>query len=306
MNQERVLLDGLFISLSHLMSSAADVRYTALLEKDEYEVFAPDQGDNLADGTSDAARIAVLNRLTKVFKTLPNEPVLISGMLCASGDLCKKIAAFNASKKVFLNSASKFQRNASVSFRENSARYISDVLKSEIGSYADKGLFDLNTLEHLACNVLDFNYCRAATRILPKHLDSFSWSWARNNRAILKVSRSQALELASRLKGEDGAKAYAAIEACPDKAFVKVRSSAEQLRASYQYYENGRLLTISTSVSGVVVAQQKHLPLPNLIWRDPPSQKEDKEVRKKHPTKIETSPFIKQLSLYRYKSPDYG
>lgn len=302
--QERELIDQLVNSFSALMKAAEDVRYTALLEKDEYDVFAPNQGSSLNDRTSEAARLAILNRITKVFKPLPNEPILISGMLCASEKLCKIIEDFNTSKRLFLHSAGKVQRNASIYYRENSAKYITELLRNEIDYFIDKGLLDLNTIEHLAYNSLDFNACRATTRILPRNLISFSWTWATKNRVIQKITRAKALELASKLKGDDYIRACAAIQACPDNIFAKTKPIQEQLRANILYHKDGKLESKSVTVSGVVVTQQRNLPLPHLVWRDPPSQREVKEIRKRRPIKIEPSPFITELNLYRYLSPE--
>lgn len=303
-SQECEFIDQLVNSFSNLMNAAEDVRHTALLEKDEYEVFAPNQGIGLKDRSSDTARMAILNRLTKVFKPLPNEPILISGMLCASEKLCRKIEYFNTSKRLFLHSAAKTQINASIYYRENSARYITALLRSEIKKSIGGVHFDSNTLEQLACNSLDLNACRATIRILPKHLNSFSWTWATNNRVIQKISKSKALELASNLKGDDCITAYAAIEACPDNIFAKIKPIQEQLRANIHYYEAEKLVTKSITVSGVVVAQQRKLPLPNLIWRDPPSQRKVKQIRGRRPVKIEPSPFIAELKLHRYLSTE--
>lgn len=302
--QKRELIDQLVNSFSALMKAAEDVRYTALLEKDKYDAFAPNQGSSLNDRTSEAARLAILNRITKVFRPLPNEQILISGMLCASENLCKKIEDFNTSKRLFLHSAGKVQRRASIYYRENSAKFITELLRNEINNFKGEGLFDLDTLEQLKSNVLDFNTCRATTRILPRNLISFSWTWAANNRVIQRITKAKALELASKIKGDDGIKACAAIQACTDNIFAKTKPIQEQLRANILYYEEGKLESKSITVSGVVVAQQRKLPLPHLVWRDPPSQRKVKEIRKRRPIKIEPSPFITELNLYRYLSPE--
>lgn len=297
-NPSNDIIDQLVLSFANLTNSAKAIRFTALKEKDEYEAFAPSYGNSLSEQTSDQARIAILNKITKIFRPAKNEEPLLSGMLCASDELVKKINMFNRSKEEFIYFVSKSQRYAEKSLRENSGRFISNLMKKEVISHFDGDIFDLQTLEQIFCNQIDLLSCRAKIKVLPKNLRSFSWTWTSKHRSIQKISKSQAVQLTSKLEGDSKASALQILSACPDEFFAKVKPLKEQLRANYVYFENNLPVQKSTPVSGVVIAPQRKLPM--LMWRDPPSSTKKPNVRLQRPTTIEETPILPALKIHRY------
>ena len=294
------VIEDLVKSLNETFKIGENIREIALSEMDQYPVFAPTYGDSDEDYKSNQARLAAIESLTRIFRPLKNESPLQAGILCASDTLTNKIHDFNDAKSRFIFLCSKAQRVHSVSLKVNNGRFISKTIRKGISD----NIGDIPTPSKLEadilCKQIDLLACRSKIRVMPRNVDSLSWTWASKHTSMHKITKAEALELALKQPEPNRESIYRTIDDCSDEHFVKIKPIKEQLRANYAFTVNNLRKWTSTSISGVVISPQTELP--RVLWRKPPSQRQTKSPRLQRERSIHTDPFIKEISLYRYRA----
>lgn len=299
-NAHLKVTEDLVRSLNDIFNIGENIREIALSEMEKYPFFAPTYGVSSEDHESNQARLAAIESLTRIFRPLKNENPLQAGILCASDTFANKIHDFNDAKSKFTLLCSKAQRVHSISLKENNGRFISKLIKNGISDGISKIPKGSPLVADILCKQIDLLACRTKIKVMPKNLDSLSWTWSSNHKSMHKITKAEALRLALKLTEPNKDSIYNSIEECPDEYFVKIRPIKEQLRANYAFTDNDSRKWSSTSISGVVIAPQNTLP--RVLWRNPPSQQPTKAPRLQRESSIHTDPFIKEINLYRYRS----
>ena len=78
----------------------------------------------------------------------------------------------------------------------------------------------------------------------------------------------------------------------------KKTQKSNSLRANYAFMLDGEIKRASCPISGVVIAQQQHMP--RYVWRDDPDTLEHKAPRLPRVSTIDPVVFIHALKLHRY------
>ena len=250
-----------------------------------FEVYIPTFGATEKQRyTSDARRAAIIDAVGLTIDDTHNRKYE-AGIICASDATVSAVEQLNAAKSHFKETVLKI-RNLSLEKRGVSRE---TVLK--------------NALKSAGIQTLDLRECYRQIRIMPRNLDSISWTWATSHARIQKLSFDEAMALAEGLRDRDVELADTAVDVLrrkcsPDQPLVRRITLPNQLRANYAYREAGKVLRKSCPISGVVIAQQETLP--RLAWRENPAFRNEVPVRLQRESKIEPEPVIQALSIHRY------
>ncbi|MAM88297.1 MAG: hypothetical protein CME36_13415 [unclassified Hahellaceae] len=269
-------------------------------DKDEYPVYIPTFGTSEDEHMSQAAREAAIDAMTQLYMREENEPLVGEGILCASSDTVEAAEKLNAAKLAF-KAAVMAVRNYGTSKGAPVDR-VTKLINDEVleKGYRTEAL--KKAMGTAGISALDLKRCYAQIRIMPPHLDVFSWTWATNHTRIKKISVEDALEMARSLPESQraaAATAEALLATCrPGEMLVKKVPLRNQLRANYAYREDDRIVRKACPISGVVIAQQKIMP--RKLWRDDPATLESETPRLPRVSGIANEPFIQALDLYRY------
>ena len=293
-----VLVPGeLIYELSQAYQSLVDCcdKWKVLSEKDEkvrFEVYVPTFGNNEGQRYSNAARrdavaksVALTIDETVERKNKAAKKQTDAGIICASDETVSAVENVNAAKKVFKATVLKI-------------RDLPTVKKSASRETALK-----QAMKSAGIQTLDLRECYRQIRIMPPHLEAFSWTWATSHARIQRLTFNQAMDLAEGLRDQDEKLADTTVDilrrrCSPDQPLVRRVTLPNQLRANYVYRMDGDIVRKSCPVSGVVIAQQSTLP--RLAWRPNPMESENDVVRLPRESIIEKEPIIDALRLHRY------
>lgn len=288
----------LAVVFSKILSTAESIRHEAVNDANKYPIYAPTYGTTNDDHESAQARIAATNSMTKLYRTLLNEEPLQCGLLCVSESLANQINTFNLLKEKFCHLARLAHAFQGVSTRENSSRFLTRYLCDAINKYEIS--IDGRAKQELFLNSLDMNSMRSKIRIMPRNLDTFSWTWASMHSSRIRIDRNEAIELIKlKLDPIDQDIAMEKIEACQDPFFCVLKRKGEQLRVNYIYFNEGEKVRKQTPISGIAVARQEYLP--RVHWKNPPSTLPERESRlSRDDSSLDQEPFIPEANLHRY------
>lgn len=139
--------------------------------------------------------------------------------------------------------------------------------------------------------------------ILPRNLDSISWSWA-HTRAIRKTHREEAIMLADKLSDAARDIAIDKLMALPaGTPLAHVKPVAPHLRANLTFRKNADpdapLLRRMITTPSVLLLPQSSLP--RIRWPNRGPEEGDTRLSRRD-QKIEDTPLIHAMNLYRYRS----
>lgn len=266
-------------------------------DRGKYPVYVPPFGFTEEDKISNEAREAAINSMTQLFVLGQDEYVPEAGILCASPGTVSAVERLNTAKMMFKKAVMAIRN-----FQTETDATVSRITKLIRDEVTEKG-YRTEALKKAmgtaGIGSLDLRRCYALIRIMPPDLDVFSWTWATNHSRIKKVTLNEALEMAKKLpEKETSETAQDLLNRCnPGEALVRRVSLPNQLRANYAYKEDGDIIRKSCPISGVVVAQQQHMP--RKLWRDNPGQNSELP-RLPRESGIEDDVFIQALDLHRY------
>ncbi|GAA3958330.1 hypothetical protein [Allohahella marinimesophila] len=273
-------------------------------DREQYPVYVPTFGVSEEDHASQAARDAALASMTQLYVLDEEEAMVGAGILCASSDTVDAAETLNKAKLAF-----KAAVMAVRSYGSSKGSPVDRVTKLINDEVLEKGYRNeaLKTaLGTAGISALDLKRCYAQIRIMPPHLDVFSWTWATNHSRIKKITVEDAIEMARNLPDSHRAAAVTAealLGQCKaGETLVKRVRLRNQLRANYAYREDDRVIRKACPVSGVVIAQQKIMP--RKLWREDPATLDQENPRLPRVSGIEQAPFIQVLDLYRYAKSD--
>lgn len=266
----------------------------------DYPVYVPTYGSSEEDHGSQGAREAALASMTQLYVLDEGEALVGAGILCASADTVEAVENLNAAKLVF-----KAAVMAVRSYGSSKGAPVDRVTKLINDEVVEKGYRNealKKALGTAGISALDLKRCYAQIRIMPPHLDVFSWTWATNHSRIKKISVEDAIEMARNLPDAQRTAALTAealLSNCrAGETLVKRVPLRNQLRANYAYREDDRVIRKACPVSGIVIAQQKIMP--RKLWREDPATLDTETPRLPRLSGIESEPFIQVLDLYRY------
>ncbi|MCE2029442.1 DNA replication terminus site-binding protein [Sessilibacter corallicola] len=192
---------------------------------------------------------------------------------------------------------------------------LSGLKKTKIGRIIDQILVKepnvtpaaLKQLKDLQAPNLDFIACYRKIQILPKNLQSISWTWMSQHKEITRVSLDEAIAMALKLENEFTRDAVLnqLYKEDPNKPLAYIKPINSQLRANLvwkekvasdqnneQAYETKRKTVVTSTI---VLSQDGKLPRIKWPVENQPSHRLARSDRK-----IELDPIINALHLHRY------
>lgn len=247
-----------------------------------------------------ANRPDAIAAVTRLLKLEDGETVPIAGVVCCSPTTIENAEALNAAKFNFQEAIKEFrEKSKSLKGAQNIKleRLIERVLHEE-GVKSDE--LEL-ALKRTKLTDLDLLRCYAKVRILPAHLASISWTWAKTHSAIESISHADALKMAERLTGEAREVAERLLSELPSNTKLAYKKALpNQLRANLIIINSsGGYVRQAVTFSGVALSPDSKLP-PTLIWRDNPSGPTTEIRKSRIDAEICTEPYIKALHLHLY------
>jgi len=144
---------------------------------------------------------------------------------------------------------------------------------------------------------LNLLWCYRQILVLPKHLNSVSWTWSTSSKSIHKISYKDALDLVQKeITDEDTQELINEIlRANRSKDMARVKKVAPHLRANITYEEDGTIKRKMVTTPTVIISQDATLP--RIRWPD----KDVKNTRLgRIDIKLNPEPIIKSLGIYTY------
>ena len=254
-------------------------------------------------GEPGGQRQAASDAMTQLWHLDPGESLETAGILCASDNTVTAATELNTCKDAFQQSVKAIRAIGKNDEKARIDRLIERALHIE-------GLRTEELKEALATariNRLDLLRCYAKIRLMPRDLQSISWTWAKTHCAIVQVSIDEAVEMADKLSNR--ATAGTVIDLLSrlpsgEKLAYK-KNLPNQLRANLVWMEQEERKRKAVTISGIVISQDEVLP--RYVWRDNPDTLEPDQQNhrlSRIDIGIEASPYIKALHLHRYIS-DY-
>ncbi|CBL46999.1 Hypothetical protein HDN1F_34160 [gamma proteobacterium HdN1] len=246
-------------------------------------------------------RPAAIAAMTQLWRLDEGDTLPSAGILCGSPTTLERAIEFNAAKNDFQQAVQKIREYMKDGKKTRLDRQVERVLAIE-GIRTDELTLALKRT-HLSR--LDLLRCYAQIRILPKNLESISWTWAKTHSVIDPVSREDALVLATKLGVRARAMAEHLLAQLPEGTMLAYKKPLpNQLRANLTWRdEEGALMRKAVTISGIVLCQDSSLP-ECIIWREDP--KGEKPVPRKQRTDVALAPepYVKALRLHLYTDPE--
>jgi len=281
-----------------LQNACIKVKAAVHSSGDDMPVYVPTYSSDKVAQRSESAREAALKSITQLFHLREDEYLAEAGVLCASPKTVATIEQLNKAKDAFKEAVAEIRQ-----YQTKTDIAVAKIDKLISDEMEDKGRREGAIKDAMATagiQSLNLKRCYAKIRIMPEHLDVFSWTWATTHSRSKKVTMVEAEALARSLK--DDRKRDVAIDIlsqCPrDEVFLRKLKLPNQLRANYAYKEHDILTRKSCPVSGIVIAQQANLP--RMLWRENPEVSGIKVKKLDRLSTIEHEVFISSLRLYRY------
>ena len=270
--------------------------FSASVHKDnELPIFLPHSSNSIAED-----RDSVINSITRLWWPEVDEEFNEQyGVLCVSNETAEVVTTLNESKKAFRESILTI-KSAGKDNKDGVEKLIDRALNKE-------GLRTpelKQALDNARLSRLDLVKCYTLIRMLPKEVDSISYTWATNHSSVSQITAEDAVEMAESLSDENLKKTITAKLANlnPKELLAYKKEKPNQLRANLVYTYNDEFKRQQVAVSGVML--YKNTSLPRIIWRDNPETKSSDNRIKRFDSKIEPKPFINALNIYRYIKPE--
>ena len=289
------LVMALYENYNALGDACMSLQDSIRADADTYPVYVPTYGFDEEDHGSEAAREAAIKSITQLYVRtdglLPE-----AGILCASSATVGHVEMLNKAKNSFKESVMSirdFRNN-----EESASSRITKLIRDEITEKGYRTEQLSQAMGTVGIEALDLKRCYALTRIMPEHLDVFSWTWATTHSRIKKVSLADALEMAKKITDKKtSAIAVDILSRCNTGEMLALKTTLpNQLRANYGYWVDGAIVRKLCPISGVVIAQQRHMP--RKLWRPNPGDQHTKRLVRE--SNIESAALVSSLDLYRY------
>lgn len=276
------LINELSIAYEEMAKQCHQFKKCSMLDQEMgYECYIPTfDPDERARQSPEARNAAVQASIGLTISEVKTAPEICTGLLCASPQTVQTVEAMNEAKAAF--------KAVVLDIRQLHAKKI---------SAARDGLLQM-AMKSAGVGTLDLRECYRQIRIMPTQLNSFSWTWATSHSRMQRVTVEEALKMADNLRDEQAVQIVKDLlnnNCTRGEYLVRRVKQPNQMRANYAFVDNEEVVRKSCPVSGVVIAQQKHLP--RLFWRPDPGKKRDSLARE---SIIEAEPLVKALDLYRY------
>jgi hypothetical protein len=265
---------------------------------DYLPVYVPTCSSDKEEQRSVAAREAALKSITQLFHLRENEYLAEAGILCASPKTVATIEQLNKAKDDFKKAVSDIR--AHKIDKDIATAKIDKLISDEMEEKGKREGAIKDAMTTAGIGSLNLKRCYAKIRIMPEHLDVFSWTWATTHSRSKQVTIEEAMKLARSLK-KDVTRDIAIdiLSQCPlDEILLRKISLPNQLRANYAYKDNDILTRKSCPVSGIVIAQQTNLP--RMVWRKNPAITGVEVEKLERLSTIEHTALVDSLHLYRY------
>ena len=265
---------------------------------DDLPVYVPTCSSDKEEQHSVAAREAALKSITQLFHLREDEYLAEAGVLCASPKTVATIEQLNKAKDDFKKAVSDIR--AHKIDKDIATAKIDKLISDEMEEKGKREGAIKDAMTTAGIGSLNLKRCYAKIRIMPEHLDVFSWTWATTHSRSKQVTIEEAMKLARSLK-KDVTRDIAIdiLSQCsPDEILLRKISLPNQLRANYAYKDNGILTRKSCPVSGIVIAQQTNLP--RMVWRENPAITGVEVEKLERLSTIEHTALVDSLHLYRY------
>ena len=272
-----------------------DLFYEAALVDIDRLVFLPEyENQNLIK-----QRQLAVNALCQLWHEDKHQLLPQTGFLSCSVETLQLAIAFNNSKSAFQHQIKLIRQltpKHKLQKQHGKTAYLIEQVLAEGGRRND----DLTkAFKTLGIARLDLQKCYKNIRILPAHLQSLSWTWAKTHTEIQKMSHKQAVEICKALDIDDPLRIKALAQLATinqSETLVYKRKKKPQLRANLVYTEQKLIKRKAITVSGVLLSSDLHTPR----FRWPNSSEQTRLLRMDKI--IEDEVFIHGLHLYRYKN----
>ena len=214
-----------------------------------------------------------------------------TGLICVSPEHSEIIDAANTCKKKFKDQIVLF-KGASTKKKTNLVSMIESV-----GKTGGRNAKVAEAMQVLRISRLNLLWCYRRILVLPKNLDSVSWTWSTSSKSIDKISYSEALKLVEKeITDEDTQDLINEIlRTYQSRQLVRVKKVAPHLRANIAFDEGGERTRKMVTTPTVIISPDATLP--RIRWPD----KDVKNTRlSRIDIKLNPEPIVKALGIYTY------
>ena len=144
---------------------------------------------------------------------------------------------------------------------------------------------------------LNLLWCYRQILVLPKNLNSVSWTWSTSSKSIDKISYTDALQLVENEIADENTQDLikGILRAYQSHQLVRVKKVAPHLRANITFDKDGVRTRKMVTTPTVIISQDATLP--RIRWPD----KDVKNTRLgRIDIKLNPEPIVKALGIYTY------
>lgn len=252
-----------------------------------------------------AQRDLAITELTRLRHRSDGDPLIRSGIVCASPTTVGAVEVLNQAKAEFKQTVVAFRKAQDNEKHPNHLllrRFLEQTNRTiSINEWSELEI----AFARLQWHRLDLLHCYANIRILPANTDTVSWTWATVHSAQTVITKEKAIELAKALDDpEKQARALADLGKVQQSKLIQFKRLPPQLRMNVMHPggKNGR--STAYTVSGILIQPDTHLP--EYVWRAPPDPDTHQKRRrvKRSDAALPSEPCVPLLHLYLRKTHD--
>ncbi|MFV9615349.1 MAG: hypothetical protein ACNYZG_05290 [Gammaproteobacteria bacterium] len=214
-----------------------------------------------------------------------------TGLICVSPEHSKIFSEANTCKENFKDEIMIF-KNASTKKRTNLVSMIESV-----GKTGGRNAKVAEAMQVLRISRLNLLWCYRQILVLPKNLNSVSWTWSTSSKSIDKISYTDALQLVGNEIADENTQnlIIGILRAYQSRQLVRVKKVAPHLRANITFDKDGVRTRKMVTTPTVIISQDATLP--RIRWPD----KDVKNTRLgRIDIKLNPEPIVKALGIYTY------
>ncbi len=214
-----------------------------------------------------------------------------TGLICVSPEHSKIFSEANTCKENFKDEIMIF-KNASTKKRTNLVSMIESV-----GKTGGRNTKVAEAMQVLRISRLNLLWCYRQILVLPKNLNSVSWTWSTSSKSIDKISYTDALQLVGNEIADENTQnlIIGILRAYQSHQLVRVKKVAPHLRANITFDKDGVRTRKMVTTPTVIISQDATLP--RIRWPD----KDVKNTRLgRIDFKLNPEPIVKALGIYTY------
>ena len=214
-----------------------------------------------------------------------------TGLICVSPEHSKIFSEANTCKENFKDEIMIF-KNASTKKRTNLVSMIDSV-----GKTGGRNAKVAEAMQVLRISRLNLLWCYRQILVLPKNLNSVSWTWSTSSKSIDKISYTDALQLVENEIADENTQDLikGILRAYQSHQLVRVKKVAPHLRANITFDKDGVRTRKMVTTPTVIISQDATLP--RIRWPD----KDVKNTRLgRIDIKLNPEPIVKALGIYTY------